>query len=378
VPESDGYLRIAAVSADTGDFTLRDISLSCCKGDIHILMGPTGSGKSTLLKCILGLRRVRSGRILLKGEDITATPPEQRRMGYVPQNCALFPHLTVLQNLLFGIEMRRSDDDRRHRVVGELSRLLDIEHLLGRRPRDLSGGEAQKVAIGRALAIQPKVLLLDEPFASIDEGSKRNLWLELKRIVRQIGITTLHITHNLEEAFTLGEHVTVLINGTVVQSGYRSDVFETPCCEEVARFLNYRNIFSGTFRTGCKGNGGEIDIGHFVVRVGAGLPDGERVNVCIRPKDIKILKEGIPLKKELQRNCFTGQVAALYELPDQTVLHFVLDGSPCRYDFELKFPLYISRRLGLHTGKQLQVAFWEPSIIVFRDTVSTAEQQPLL
>jgi len=344
----DLHLQMESVSARAGTFTLENISLSCRKGDFHVLMGPTGSGKSTLMKCLLGLKRVDRGRIILNHREITTELPEHRQMGYVPQNYALFPHLDV-----------------EHNLIDELCDLMGIDHLRKRRVQDLSGGERQKVAIGRALAIQPEIVLLDEPFSSIDEGTKRNLWLELRRIIRKIGVTALHITHNLEEAHTLGEHISVLMEGKIIQTGSRQEIFDRPANESVARFLNYRNIFKGVSRDDPHGS--RIDMGHFSVAVDEQLKNGETVHVCVRPVDIKLLKEGKPLRDSLRRNTFSGRVVSLYSLPDICVMHFAVDGSPHLYDFELKFPPHIRLRHDLFPGKPVSVAFWEPSIIIFRN-----------
>jgi ABC-type Fe3+/spermidine/putrescine transport system ATPase subunit len=361
----DVLLEIDSLSARVGTFALEDISLSCSRGDFHVLMGPTGSGKSTLMKCLLGLKQVRGGRIVLNRRDITRELPERRRMGYVPQNYALFPHLDVERNLAFGLRAGETVRKAAAGTIDELCELMGIAHLRRRRVQGLSGGERQKVAIGRALAIRPEILLLDEPFSSIDEGTKRNLWLELARIVRKIGITALHITHNLEEAYILGEHISVLMAGRVVQTGSRREVFDMPADASVARFLNYRNIFEGVADDAPHGS--RIDAGHFSVMVGQKLRKGETVHVCIRPVDIKLLKEGKPLRDSLRRNIYRGRVVSLYSLPDTCIMHFATDGCPHLYDFELKFPPHISLRHGLHPGKQIRVAFWEPSILVFRE-----------
>jgi ABC-type Fe3+/spermidine/putrescine transport system ATPase subunit len=217
--DSDPFVRIESLNVTLGRFSLKDVTLSCARGEYHILLGPTGSGKSSLLKCILGLHRPESGRIHLDGVDITDELPEHRQMGCVPQDYALFPHLNVEENLRFGLRPRKVPAEQADSLVDRLSEVLNIEHLRKRRVQHLSGGERQKVAIGRALATQPKMMLLDEPFSSIDEGAKRGLWLELKQIVREVGITTFHVTHNLEEAYSLGERLSVMIDGNLVQSG---------------------------------------------------------------------------------------------------------------------------------------------------------------
>lgn len=356
------FLEIESLDIGLGKFSLKNVTLSCGKGEYHVLLGPTGSGKSTLLKCILGFLKIQNGRIRLDGNNITEVPPEHRRMGYVPQNYALFPHLSVEENLRFGIRAGEVTNDRAGSTVDGLCEMLGIDHLRGREVHNLSGGEKQKVAIGRALAIRPELLLLDEPFSSIDEGARRNLWFELKRIVEQGGFTTLHVTHNLEEAYILGEHLSVLIDGNLVQSGHKQDIFERPASESIARYLNYRNIFRG--RTKSHPEGTLVETEHFDVVLKRKLPLNEQVGLCVRAQDIKIIKEGVPIKDSLKRNVFTGKIVDLFPLTDYCLMWFKVDGSGREFDFEVKFPRYLKERYDLYTGRSLRVALWEPTIIL--------------
>ena len=174
------YLQIKSLNLRLGNFSLCDINLSCNRGEYHVLLGPTGSGKSSLMKCILGLHRMNSGAVFLEGEDISHYLPEHRRMGYVPQNYSLFPHLNVEKNIRFGLKIRKNPSEMNDALVDQLCETLSIINLRNRKVQYLSGGEKQKVALARALAIKPDILLLDEPFSSIDEGAKRTLWMELK------------------------------------------------------------------------------------------------------------------------------------------------------------------------------------------------------
>jgi ABC-type Fe3+/spermidine/putrescine transport system ATPase subunit len=359
------FAHVESLNVSLGKFSLTDITLSCGRGEYHILLGPTGSGKSSLLKSMLGFHRPEAGRIHLDGRDITDELPERRRMGYVPQDYALFPHLNVEQNLRFGLRASKAPGERPDALVDGLCEMLGIEHLRKRRVQHLSGGERQKVAIGRALGAQPKMILLDEPFSSIDEGAKRGLWFELKQLVRQVGLTTLHVTHNLEEAYTLGERLSVMIDGKLVQSGDRREVFERPVNERVARYFNYTNIFDGVAEKHPEGT--RIDLGHFGVVVRAKVAEGKRVKVCIRQQDIRIIKQGAAIKESLRRNVLAGEITNLFPLLEEYVMWFKIERSPRKHDLELRFPLNVEGRHRLYEGKKIRVALWEPMIMLFED-----------
>ncbi len=358
-----GHLQIRDLSFSIEKFDLSGIDLEAAKGEYHILMGPTGSGKSTLIKCVLGLYRPSAGAILLNGREITSLPPEVRCLGYLPQHYGLFPHLDVEGNIRFGLKARKADPAGAEETVSRLVDILKIEKLRRRGVRNLSGGEKQKVALARALVARPEVILLDEPFSSIDEESRRALWFELKEVIGEVGITALHITHNLEEAYTLGERLSVLIEARLAQSGSREEIFERPASEKVARYLNYRNIFRGKAESCASGT--RIDLGHFTISLREKYPVGKELTVCLRPQDLKVIREGVPIRGSLAANVFSGEIVSLFMLPQYSVLHFKIDRSPRPYDFELKFPAYIKDRHDLAVGKPVRVAVWEPNIIIF-------------
>ena len=358
------YLNLQALQFSIDDFRLTDIDLSVRKGEYHVVLGPTGSGKSTLMKCILGLYRPSGGSITLDDNDLLRLPPEKRGLGYLPQNYALFPHLSVEGNIRFGLHSRRLPAAAEEKEVTLQCDALQIGPLRGRDVRTLSGGEQQKVALARALITRPKVILLDEPFSSIDEGSRRRLWFDLKQAIRRAGVTAIHITHHLEEAYTLGDRLSVLVDGRLVQSGRKEVVFGYPATESVARFLGYRNIFYGDSRN--LPGGTAIDLGYFLVKTSKKIPAGERVAICLRPQYIKIIREDEPIRESLERNVFKGEVISIFMLPEHCLMRFQISGSPSPFDLELKFPAYIKERLSLSVGKKITVALWEPSIIVFR------------
>ncbi len=358
------FLNIKSLNIKLGKFNLHDVFLSCKRGEYHILLGPSGSGKSTLMKCILGFYKIGNGTIYLNHKNITNYLPEHRRMGYVPQNYALFPHLNVDENLKFPLIVKKLSVMEINSIVNELCKILKIQNLRKREVKNLSGGEKQKVALGRAICSKPDIILLDEPFSSIDECGKRSLWFELKQIVKKVGITTIHITHNLEEAYTLGENLTILIGGKVVQSGPKKEIFEKPVNKNIAQYLNYVNIYTGTANS--LPNGTRIDLENFSLIVPQKVIDNQKVTVCIRQQDIKIVRENVPLKDSLKRNVLEGSIVELFPLPDFCLMWFRLIKSNQKYDMELKFPLHIINRHNLYPAKKVKVAIWEPTIILFK------------
>ncbi|RLG70326.1 MAG: hypothetical protein DRO11_06430, partial [Methanobacteriota archaeon] len=203
-------LQIEDLWVDLAEFRLCEVNLDIAAGEYFVILGPTGAGKTVLLETIAGLHRPLRGRIVLAGQDITHAPPERRNIGFVYQDYALFPHLNVAQNIAFGLKLRgmgRSDVEER---VAAISELLRIQHLLHRMPEALSGGEAQRVALARALVIEPELLLLDEPLSALDPETREALQQELGQIHQKLGTTTIHVTHNFEEAVALGDRIAVL------------------------------------------------------------------------------------------------------------------------------------------------------------------------
>ncbi len=208
-------IELSNVKIVAGSFSLADIDFSIGQGEYAILMGRTGSGKTTIVETICGLRPVISGTILLDGRDVTELSPADRNIGYVSQDLALFDTMTVEENLRFGPSIRRQPQKSIDQKICELAKLLDIKNLLSRRTQKLSGGEAQRVALGRALAFQPSVLILDEPLSALDESTRNQMYDVLKRVQQQTGVTTLHVTHSSIEAEVLGTKILVLKDGTV-------------------------------------------------------------------------------------------------------------------------------------------------------------------
>lgn len=210
-------IAVENLTIHAGAFRLEGASFAVGAGEYVALMGKTGSGKTTILEAICGLKPIRSGRVLLLGRDVTRLKPADRGVGYVPQDAALFPTLNVRDHLAFALDLRGWDREAVTQRVSELSDMLGLRDLLDRRPHGLSGGEAQRVALGRALSFRPRVLLLDEPLAALDDETKADMYTLLRSVQRLTGVTTLHVTHSLTEAKTLADRILILRDGRVAE-----------------------------------------------------------------------------------------------------------------------------------------------------------------
>ena len=284
-------LKVDGVSKRLGAFSLRNVSLEVGDSDYFVLLGPTGAGKTVLLELIMGFHRPEKGGIFLNGRDITNVPPEKRGLGYVPQNCPLFPHMTVFENVDFGLKMRRRPVAERKQSVHRMLELVGLEEKGERTPEALSSGERQKVVLARVLATEPKVVLLDEPLASIDAEASRGLREELKRINRELGAAVLHVTHDQIEAFILADRVAIMRNGAIVQKGRPNEVLSDPIDEFVARFLGYENVFRVRLVEN-EGQRSKVSINGVEIRL-AGRLESQEATVAIRPEDILIGTEAL-------------------------------------------------------------------------------------
>lgn len=208
-------IELREVCIQAGQFELKDVSFQVAAGEYAVLMGRTGRGKTTILESVCGLRSVQSGRVLIHETDVTNWSPADREIGYVPQDLALFPHHTVRQHLEFALRLRRYTVARRRERVEQLAGELGIEHLLQRSIRGLSGGESQRVALGRALSFRPSILLLDEPLSALDESTRQEMQQLLKQIKLRSGVTILHVTHSREEAAALADRQLSLDDGRI-------------------------------------------------------------------------------------------------------------------------------------------------------------------
>ncbi|MDQ0642845.1 ABC transporter ATP-binding protein [Microbacterium murale] len=235
--------QFVSVSQRFGDFTaVDDIDLSIPAGKLTTLLGPSGCGKTTSLRMLAGYTRPTAGRILIDGVDATTTPPEKRGLGMVFQSYALFPHMTVAENVGYGLKLRgTSKDERRTRVMESLE-LVGLAHLASRKPRALSGGQQQRVALARAIAIRPKLLLLDEPLSNLDARLRVQMRTEIRRIQHETGLTVVLVTHDQDEALEMSDEMVLMREGRIMQQGAPADVFGAPADRFVADFLGYENF----------------------------------------------------------------------------------------------------------------------------------------
>jgi len=291
-------ITIDNVNIRLGEFDLREIDLSIEKNEFFILMGPTGAGKTVLLEAIAGLIRVDRGRIVVGGRDVTGLPPEKRGVSIVYQDYSLFPHLTVRDNITYGLHFHRMPKDEANKRLDRLVDELDLAHLLNRLPTNLSGGENQRVALARALIVSPQVLLLDEPLSALDPGFREELRRGLKGLHEHTDATFLMVTHDFSEALSLADRAAVMDGGMIKQVGEMKEIFQRPESAFVADFVGMKNLFTASFHgTKAAVDGLEVELGR--------SPDNGHGYIAIRPEDVVLSKRKL---YSSMRNSFRGTV----------------------------------------------------------------------
>ncbi len=284
-------LELRGVSKSFGAVqALRPLTLSLPEGELLAVLGPSGCGKTTTLRIVAGFEATDTGSVWVGGRDVTRLPPDKRALGMVFQNYSLFPNMTVGENVAFGLRMRgqaAADRARRVRAMLDMVRLVGFED---RGIHQLSGGQQQRIALARALAPGPRVLLLDEPLGALDKNLREGMQFELRQIQRELGITSILVTHDQEEALTMSDRVAVMAQGEVVQAGPPTEVYDTPRNRFVAEFLGTANLFAGRV-VGPSGPGWAVALAggaQGVARAAAALQPGQDVLVAVRPEQLRI------------------------------------------------------------------------------------------
>jgi molybdate/tungstate transport system ATP-binding protein len=333
------------------NFSLRNINLAVSEGSYFVLLGPTGSGKTLLLEAIAGAYSPAEGRIIVGGEDVSHLPPEKRRISYAPQNYLLFENMTVRRNIEYGLHAKGIEEQERRRRSKHLLQTLGISHLVDRFPKNLSGGERQRVSLARALAVEPRAVLLDEPLSAVDAETKNTIIDHLRRVHTETGVTVIHVTHDRFEAAALADRIGIISGGEIREVGSPLEFSQKPY-SKLDNIFGADNLISGN----VIGRDAELAL----VDVGAGktieaLTDRTgRVMLHVRPENIVISKHGV---ESSARNRFEGTIAEVTDL-----------GATIRIQISGKIPLtaIITRRsffeMGLNIGSPVN-AFFKATLV---------------
>ena len=289
-----GSVRLEGVSKRFGDFTaVESMDLEIDPGEFFTMLGPSGCGKTTTLRMIAGFEEPSEGSVLIDGDDVAGLPSHKRPTNTVFQSYALFPHMSVADNVAFGLKRKGVDGGETERRVSEELERVGLAREANRRPSQLSGGQQQRVALARAIVNRPRVLLLDEPLGALDLKLRKGLQLELKRIQRDVGITFVYVTHDQEEALTMSDRIAVMNHGRIEQLSSPEQVYEKPSTTFVAGFIGVSNLMPGTVGA-ASGNGSavKLDTGVEVVAHVDGLSDGDRCHAVVRPEKLRIDANG--------------------------------------------------------------------------------------
>lgn len=333
--EKNVHVKIKNVSKIYADKTiaLSDINLDIYENEVMVLLGPSGCGKSTLLRIIAGLHAQNSGQVLLYNKDISHLPPEKRDVGFVFQSYALFPTMTVRENISFGLKIRRKSKKEIADKVDELMEMMNITRLADRKPTQLSGGEQQRVAIARVLAIEPRLLLMDEPLTALDAKLKEHLKVELSTLFHRLEITTIYVTHDQDEAMSVADRIAILNRGVIEQVGTPEEIYTQPRTDFVAQFIGKINKIQSALSSGV------IDLGFTKLP----YPDTDRSGAAIayiRPEAFAVTNEDTP-------SSFSCKVMQKIYLGKNSVILLDACGQPLRIEINSSIPAEVGQTLRL-------------------------------
>ncbi|MCI1823795.1 MAG: ABC transporter ATP-binding protein [Megasphaera sp.] len=299
----DEILKVEKLVKSFGNVkVLKDINLSVGKGEFISLLGPSGCGKTTMLRILAGLETPTSGRVLVNGQDMKGIPPYKRYNGMVFQNYALFPHMTVEQNIIFGLTMHHMDKTKIKTMVKDAIGLTHLENLEKRYPREMSGGQQQRVALARALVLQPNLLLLDEPLSNLDAKLRKEMQIEIRNIQKKLHVTTVFVTHDQEEALVMSDRIAVMNKGVIEQFGVPNDLYEKPETKFVANFIGTANILEGKLVEVMDDSMAVVLLGDDAVKIQnrQHIKPGENAMFSLRPERVMLREDGSTFSTEKQ------------------------------------------------------------------------------
>ncbi len=361
------YLKVSNLTKKFGEFTaLKDISLEVFEGEFLCFLGPSGCGKTTLLRAIAGLDIQTRGRVEQAGNDISGLPPSERDFGIVFQSYALFPNLTVNKNVAYGLENRKTPKAEIEARVAELLELVGLTDQGTKYPAQLSGGEQQRVALARALATSPGLLLLDEPLSALDAKVRVRLRHEIKDLQHKLGVTTVMVTHDQEEALTMADRIVVMNQGIIEQVGTPQEIYSHPASPFVANFVGTMNFLAGT--AAAKGR---VRLGGIELATADGAleaKEGDAVTVCIRPEDV--VTRGVKAKSENAVPATVDTLEFLGSFYRATLKSKGADPVGFRADFSIN----LMRDLDITEGGDVTVSLPAQQIRVYRETFADANE----
>jgi iron(III) transport system ATP-binding protein len=331
---------------------VRDLSLAVEPGELVTLLGPSGCGKTTTLRMLAGFERPDRGTITIGDRDVTRLLANERDIGFVFQNYALFPHLSVLDNVAYGLRIKKRPAAAIARAVADVLAMVGLTGYERRRPNELSGGEQQRVALARAIVFGPRVLLCDEPLSNLDASLRIQMRDEIQALQKRLGLTTLYVTHDQEEAMAISDRIAVMDRGEIVQTGDAETLYRRPNSEFVARFIGKTNLLSGRL-TASDATGSDLDIGGASLRlpgIGAGIARGEMVRVVIRPEliDLAPPADAVPAGTIVRRTFLGDRAEYQVEIGGQA----------------LRVTAYDPRQTGFKPGDRVAIGIARPGVHV--------------